>query len=89
MAKQVFIPLELSSDFDEEKQAAITRFYDANIASALLKAHSSNNVYAYKDQAYIGTITFYFERSDSIFHYAYYPNNDKGKRFSITKDWND
>ncbi len=88
MAKHLLIPHHLSDDFEAEKKAAIQRWYGEH-ADALLRAPQSNEVTSAKDGKYQGTITFYFEKSRSTFHYEYSPSCATGKKFAITKDWND
>ncbi|HBN8595378.1 TPA: hypothetical protein ACKPG1_004871 [Pseudomonas aeruginosa] len=88
MAKHLLIPPHLSDDFEGEKKAAIKRFYGKD-AEALLRAPQSNEVTSAKDGKYQGIITFYFEKHRSTFHYEYSPSRTTGKKFSITKDWND
>ena len=88
MAKQVLIPHRLAEEFETEKNIAIERCYGDD-AEILLKAPESNQVHEFANQAYTGTITFYFEKTSSSFLYKYSPSKEDGKKFIITKDWRD
>ncbi|HCL4330425.1 TPA: hypothetical protein ACGWVJ_006409 [Pseudomonas aeruginosa] len=44
MVKHLFIPHNLSEDFDKEKAAAIRRSFDADDAEMLLSAPTTNTV---------------------------------------------
>lgn len=88
VAKTVLIPHHLTEDFESEKKIAIENNF-GEYALSLMKAPSSNRVYEFSNRSYIGTITFYFERTSSTFHYDYSPMKTTGAKFLITKDWRD